>query len=693
MIDKKFLKITDKAITAINEGRLSSAFPLLRQAADAVGSAELPADIDKLEKRYFYFLRFLGESNGDFSPEKDIRELSDSAMELVGKAFEAAYRQAGDNPVGAQLRFESLRPEETFESVVSDFLSELSRLRKDTGALTDTRSRATLERLGNDIFKRIWAAQVISEDMERLIESLILDSSVPAYFREQIVSAVGLGTETHNGRRRIMILHEAMKSDNKRIAMNAEIWLALATVLTSFRYPAGRLPHAEEIYHAAVRSILPVDRTMMPDLMSLGRSMTEKNLENPDLSGKDYEAIHKIFEAQSRGEDIFGGMLGHIRNQPFFSDIANWFLPFHSDHSALADIVDGEGAVVADLMDSMPTLNDGDKYGLMLSLSMMPAQLRSSQLSVMAETLHRLSGTDEFRQALEESKLTDKMLIGQITGNIHRFLTENKDGRASKSATYINEIFYNLVKLLPDGADFSQERALIRKLSSTGHDSLAIDLFRHMPVESDSETLAAVALSTERINLTDEAQVLYRLALGRDGENLDALAGLARLRFKRHDYATVIALLEAKEDSIADKPDLLRTLGLAYLRSGDHEKALATFHNLDYILNDGESKALIASALTASGDLENADIYFLGALESITSPELYIRRGIHLWLSGNRNEALDFFGKAANALDSDMKAFVNELAIAAAEAHSPAFIRDMQLIPEILNYRKSENNN
>ncbi len=691
MIEKNFLKTIDKAVQAIIEGRLSEAFVLLRTVVAEADASGLAADIDKLEKRYYYFLRFVGESSGDFSPEKDLRDISDAAMELVGRAVAAAYVKSGDSAIGAQLRFERLRPEDTFESVVSDFLSELARLRKDISAITDTRSRSALERLGNDIFKRIWAAQVVSEDMARLVESLILDNSVPSYFREQMVSAVGLGADIHNACRRIAILRQAMTSENHRIALNAEIWLAIVTVLTGLRFECGALPHIEQIYHAAIRAILPIDRPAMPDLMNLGRSMSDKSFENPELSGKDYEAIHKIYEAQARGEDVFGGMLSHMRNFPFFADIANWFMPFHSDNSVLADIVDGEGAAVAELMESVPALNDADKYALMLSLSMMPENLRKTQLTAMVDGLHRLSGTEEFRRALEESKLTDTMLIGQITGNIHRFMTENKDGRELRPATFINDIFYNLAKLLPENADFSQEREMVRKLSASKRDSLAIDLFRHLPAENDAETLAAAALSAERKNLQEEAQILYRLALGDDGENIQALAGLARIRFNRHDYVTAVALLEPKEDLIAGNPELLRILGLSYLRTGNAAKSLAVFHNLDYIANDGESKVLVATAMTAEGDLENADIYFLGALESVGSTEAYIRRGIHLWLSGNRDEAVDFFRKAYNALVADNKRFMSELHTAAREINSEKFNRELPLVPEIIKYRIREN--
>ncbi len=75
MIEKNFLKTIDKAVQAIIEGRLSEAFVLLRTVVAEADASGLAADIDKLEKRYYYFLRFVGESSGDFSPEKDLRDI------------------------------------------------------------------------------------------------------------------------------------------------------------------------------------------------------------------------------------------------------------------------------------------------------------------------------------------------------------------------------------------------------------------------------------------------------------------------------------------------------------------------------------------------------------------------------------------------------------------------------------------
>lgn len=690
MTDSLLFRNIDKAVQSVFRGNLSEAFAQMKEAAASGGYSELVPEIDNLEKRYYYFLRFLSESDGNFSPEKDLSDISEAALELVGKILAKAYAASDKGAIGTQLRFEQLRPEENFESVVSDFLSELSRLRKDISAITDTRSRATLDRLGNDIFKRIWAAQVVSEDMERLVESLVMDSEVPSYFRELFVSATGLGATGYNSRRRIAILNSALKSDSHRVALNAEVWLAFAMSASGFRYKADKMPHVENIYHAAIRAIMPVNRPDMTELMNLGRSMADKSPTNPDLSGKEYEAIHKIFEAQNRGEDIFGGMLSHVRTMPFFANIANWFIPFHSDNSAIADIVDGEGAAVAELMESIPTLNDADKYGLMLSLSLMPEQLRKTQLTAMVDGLHNMSGTEEFRRALEESKLTDTMLIGQITGNIHRFFTENKDGRELKSATMINNIFYGIARQLPDETDFAEERSLVCGLAEAGRYNLAIDLFRHLPIsfrDADAATLAAAALSAEKLNITHEAIDLYRLALKQDADNIAALTGLARIFAVANDYYSVAALLGQKEELTADNPELLRLLGTAYLRTGNAAQALSVFQNLDYLTNDTEAKALIACAMTATGDLENADIYFIAALENVGSSDLFIRRGIHLWLSGDRKEALSFFVKAFEAGGAKMPEFVNELQIAANEINSDKFMRDLPTIPEIIKYR------
>ena len=60
-----------------------------------------------------------------------------------------------------------------------------------------------------------------------------------------------------------------------------------------------------------------------------------------------FDAIKGFMEAQANGDDVYMDTLGHMRQFPFFHNVANWFLPFHTSHSELADVTDGEGAAIA----------------------------------------------------------------------------------------------------------------------------------------------------------------------------------------------------------------------------------------------------------------------------------------------------------------------------------------------------------
>lgn len=457
-MNNQILSLLSAAREGLASGaRLAPVFDSLRQAAALVADPSLAAEVRSAESRYFYLLRFLSENSSPFDPTADVDAIRKTAARIMAKIQTSANQTDSTSIKGSQLRFQARRPEENIESLVSDYIAELERLRADTAALTDSRRRQTLERIGADIFKRLWASDPYTDDEVRLLETVLLDATFPAYFRESLVHAIGLGAENYPSAWRAALLESAMGADSRRIAIAAEVWRALLALKTGEKV---QLPHLPEIYHAAVRAAVPFEAAAMPDLMELGRRMQQNPLERPDLSAADYEAVKRFADSQGRGDDVFANSLGRMRHFPFFNDMANWFLPFHSDHSALADIFDGEGAAVAELIEKMPVLTDGDKYALVLSMAMMPASMRSKALGSMVDTLYAMSDSEEFREALAASAPTDKLLVALNITTIKRFYMQNAEGRRMVEPSWLVDTARAMAALLPEGfGDVAEELA------------------------------------------------------------------------------------------------------------------------------------------------------------------------------------------------------------------------------------------
>lgn len=692
MNDNTLSFILDKTTDAIaGNDPLGNVFSGLREAAAILGDKDLSLRIKALETRYFYLLRFVEQSDGSFSASADTDGIRRDLETVLAFAINLAHEADTTAVKGPQLRFQRRRPEENIETLVSDFLSEQDRLRTDPLALTDSHARAKLEQLASDIFKRIWATDPLQPDEEKLIETLINDKNIPAYYREHIVHAIGLGIERNMQPWRMNLLENAMTNANCRISVAAEIWLVLAVALSGRKtVPATPLPHIADIYHAFVRTLTPAANPGMGNLMSLGRKMQDNPLDVPDISTDEYESIRRFSEAQSRGEDVFAATLGRMRQFPFFNDMANWFLPFHSDHSALADIVDGEGAAVADIIERMPVVTDGDKFALVLSMSMMPAEMRARSLSAMVDNIRQMSDSEEFRQAMESAKPTETMIVGQCVATLNRFFTGNADGKRMTLANDTKNIVRNMLHLLPeDFGDYTLELDAIDNLSKHHEYHAAMDIYSLLPenVNVGAETLCNLALASAKLGKPDETAKFYRMALDNTPDSLRAIIGLARLNAADGNESANIALMEPFVADNADNQDYLLLLGSAYLAARQTDKAVEIFHNLDYISDSNVAKAPLAWALTLAGDYDNAALFFADALQENTSPELFVRNGIRLWLSGDRHDALQMFESAAGAYSgNDFAAYLRQLISATGNAGIKA---DLHLAAEIIRYRKA----
>lgn len=670
---------------------LACCFDNLRHAADLLGTPSLKKEIDDTESRYYYLLHFVGQ-NGNFTADKDVDEIRRATGILLEKAFGLMHESDTTSLKGSQLRYQRRRPEENLESLVSDLLSEQDRLRTDPLALTDSRANTKLEQIATDIFKRIWASDPVSADEERLLDTLIRDKTLPFHFRMHIVHAIGLGMERHIQSWRLRLLKSAMESENKRIAIGAEIWTVLAIAMSESEGKSTTdtaLPHIADIYHALVRATAPVSDEL-PNLMSMGRRMKDNPLGDPDLSPDEYEAIRRVQEAQTRGEDVFAATLGRMRQFPFFHESANWFLPFHSSHSALAEIVDGEGAAIADMIERIPVLTDADKYTMVLSIAAMPSAMRSRALAGMVDSIRKVSDSDEFREALSASEPTEKMIIGQTVTTICRYLTDNSEGRRHDVATVLRNAANSILHLLPDDIDNSEEYSLINDLCHRHEYQAALDTYASTAKSGTepAETLCALGNASRAVGKLSEAYDFYGEALRRDPSDADALLGIARINKQEGRQKLNVSLLSPYAAEYADHIVFQKMLGNAYIADGNIEKAIETFHHLDYISNDTAAKEPLAWTLTLVGDYDNAAIFFEEAAGGDVSENFLIKKGIMQWLSGDRRAALDTLAQVrGKTTQSVFETSFGSLSAATGDAGIKA---GLMLAPEIIRYRSKQ---
>lgn len=683
---EKMNQITKEAIKSaracLEQGLLAEAFSYL-----AVGvkiDSRLARDADALEGRYFYMLRFLSSNNDVPDLEQILRAVYKEFDNILSRLEMAVIADEDQGPLGAQLRYMALRPEETLESLVSDYLAELEAVRTDTAALTDTTRRSGLERLASDIFMRIWAELPKIDDSVGLVESLLIDETVPVYDRALWTAAIGLVNLQHfTVERARMLVRVYAGADNDRLAAVALVWNVITINYNLPEFEPGQFNEVKtDIFPeydpadigAAVtelaRSLGTEDfarkfkETIEPELRDLGRAVSEKfsNI-NPekademlmdpewlssDMGTKGFDSLKNFTEAQQSGADVFMTSLGKMRMFPFFSNMSNWFLPFHTANSALAPVVDGEGAAIADTVSNMPMICDSDKYALLLSLAATPESLRAKAMEAMTAQIYNASQMPGYQEAFGSVMNSDRRtLVTSYVHNLYRFFTQFHKGKEFPNPLAAEPT----IDLFSDFINFEDCKENIATVAdilfASKHYASAFAWYQELEADRklDNARRRKMVFAAE-MSHRYLAVEMYKALLDIDPSDLWAAMRLASCMLGDDNAVGAYTVLEPFQPNNSDNKELLRLLATAYMRAGKYAEALDTLHNLDYLLNEGDcsAKGDIAWAMALCGDIAGA----LKVYEtSDDTPLTQARRALVMWLGGERRACLEIMATLA----------------------------------------------
>lgn len=659
-------------VTHITESNdFAPAFKILREWYYKLDSG-IAAQIDELENRFFYFLRFIADGNTG-----DVSEFRNKMLDIVRQVC-VAERRGRNDACGAQLRFESLRPEESLESLVSDYLAEAHRLRTDTAALTSAQCRARLDRLAADIFNRLWVSAWLSDDVFRLLDSIIDDDDVSPVHRELWINGIGLALlelpgyafECGDMQPFVELLIHARDSHNRRISVAAFAWLFFTVYFSQSRHV--RVPIAdiakkladdplmscmfEQMVHT-YRGLAEYDDEAGADLQSDMASFMSKLKFGPDglpdpgsLDAADIERLQSMIAGQSKGGDFFAGLLGKNRDFPFFANLANWFLPFDASHSSLADLTDGEGAAVADMLKDGVALADSDKYAMLLSLCAAPASMRNMMVSNMVDALMSIRNTPEF-DALANGGFqeSDEMLLANFMHGIARFIKNYKGIKEMMLYEFVDEeldffgflSFDNFHDLCLNAARVALHSGYrfyaLHNLRDYADERLSKEDWLEIFKGRETELLPLVSCVKEGIIVDFDVIVAVFAYL------LDKLSELGR-EFDAYDEdLDYIAEELAGYDLVSgDYDDVIGLLARYYMKKHDYAKAEEMLHTLMYKKPESEREVCESLGIIAfeSGEPDHALRYLE---QSESNDRVLFYRAMSLWLLGRRREAVDVF--------------------------------------------------
>ena len=669
----------------IREGNLSEALADMRAFSEGNMNWELTTAIDSLSQNYNYMLRYVA-SGADDPGQADVYDgMVADALLLVDRLTRQAFTLENPTLYYSSLRSQSVRPGESVTSLANSYVAELRRLDDDFDSISDPKRTLKAETLLSQLFTRIWTAYPLSAEDLGTIEAMFDPSSslyVPTHARALIVSAVTLGLlEFYDTRRFVFLFSTYIGSDSATVRLRALVG-ALAAM---FRYRQRPVPKdvanafaaarehdswADDFTAAAVEFMRAsetdkisekMEKEVFPSLMKVDPEIRQKlqsgdfDLEslsegfNPEweekLSNSDVaRGLKEITEIQADGGDVFMGSFSHMKQYPFFNDIANWFLPFYESHSAVVSVDTLDGSL-GTLLSKMPILCDSDKFSTILSFDHIPDAQRQNLITALG------AQSEQMRAALNEvQKASDlqqrRNIINKYIQNLYRFF---KLFRRRNEFFPLFDHTPALLEVKPLQAAFDDET----RLSTIGE-----FYFRHKfwPQAAhifgmidkiavpDARRAQQLGFALECSGRNEEAISHYEEAELLDGGSMWTLRHLAGALRREGKPERAAQYYKRLAEQLPDDPNVALNLGYTLSEAGKNAEAEAQFHKAAYLMPDS-LRPLRGLAWTQflNRKFEQSAATYQRIVSQGPTPDDYLNAG-HLALAqGNVREAVNYY--------------------------------------------------
>lgn len=690
-----------KAVSLLLNRQIAEAMVILKQMVNLVASAELIDEFTHHAMTYRYVLQYF--TQGVIDPERDsvLNSMIESLLTLADRCHVEAV-----SPTSYDLFH--LRRNSGLNVNISDAFSTYIEQCDQLAEYKATDSNMPVSLLDNKektectIFNKIWSAFPTTENDDKAIRDAMKSSYIPDYFKSMIVSALTLGLICYYDSTKLLLLTEiysschnvevqvraivglliALDIHSKRTAMSKTVEIAIDSIGANAN--ASSDIQAVFLRLARSRNTDNVSKKMtdtIPDIMKTNPDLMNKikSRSNPtdisDLEGNPEwqqwledsgitKKMEELNELQTEGNDVFITTFSKLKSYPFFQTLSNWFMPFHTDHSALSGHAYLSSGIM-DLFSKAPFLCNSDKFSLALTMGSMP----ESQLKAMTQQFGAsASGFSESHDAPgdENDRKYRNAVADKYIHDLYRFFKLFSRHKEFKpifdSKFHLEEIpFTGKYIIESDSMNIVAEYYL-----KSGFHNDAIHYYKLLlenSAEINPRIFQKLGFAYQNQGENDKAIDYYKkfeLACDTDLWNIKHMA-MAYRALKQWDKAIEYY---TKADAISpNKPGITLCLGHCLLEKGDINEALNKYFKVDFM--DGKSHKAwrpIAWCSFLINNFNQSAAYYKRIVEDDTpSAQDYLNYGHVLMCSGKITEAIDSYKRALNAHKSNTQLFTEAL--------------------------------
>lgn len=739
MINVQQIKARYQRICTLVSGRrVKDSLDVLGGMVGLSGYSDFFLQHEHLEHTYEQMLKYMLEGVQD--PERDqvYNKLLISILELADKVKnQLLEKDSGWHTY--TLKAEVDRQQELTGKNVIETMDDLSFKRELDEIIDEERVSpgATEERrrkLSMDIFKHLWLSNRYNEAENSLSAAILSCSEFLWHEKALFVSAMLLSGLRYWDEEKVHRIIDFAAEEEQEVSARALV----ALVILLYRYD-DRIEFYPNIIHRLkllkeelnlehsfekialqlirTRDTLEIGRKLQEDLipemaklkpkledklrMDDIREEMQKEDRNPDwqsvFSESDdlYKKVDEFMKLQMEGADVYMTTFAHLKQFPFFHELTNWLVPFHSENPDLSEVYGAKSEVFdpeifVEGLVKTPFLCNSDKYSFIFNIRYLPDDQKKMLSNAF---LMELEGLQEMiaDERITSGDFTKRTVFIQYIQDLYRFFkispfkNEFEDVFTGKLDLYKAWFVREIIE------DDSITRNIGEYLFEKNHYEEAIDIF-DLLLEKEPENrelLEKAGYCHQKEGHYKEAIKCYQRIGLTEEQNLWTLKNLGICFRNLNDYS---AALEAYQKAATLQPDdqtIESLIGYCNLKLGAYEQALKHYFKIEY-LNPGNQHILrpIAWCYFAQGDLEKADTYFKKVFQGKPGYYDYMNYGHLQWALGNKREAVELYIQSLKDVSFGMENFLKTM-----EEDQSLLVRnginrkDIPLMLDYLHYR------
>jgi tetratricopeptide (TPR) repeat protein len=710
MTDKEIKEYNDKICNLLAARELKPAFDSFEKLISSTGLGEYRDTLDNLEQNYRFMLKYTLEGIKDPERQKIYQRLLVSSFELAD-AINDNLKLKSSQTLEYQKKRGFVR---LFIPDLTAFLAQI----EEYSVQKELHSMFSEPNIHNSIFLKtdahfqkiftlfyhFWFTNKLKEEEIEFFRSFIQHGTFPYYEKALLITSLTLSLLRFFDENKITLLFECYEVEDVEISQRALIGLLIGLYHYDQRMPfyheiTGRLQilnedpgfkiNLENIILQFIRSkeTEKIQRILqdeiIPEMMKISPNLRNKfNLEgllsegfaddknpgwqeifkdSPGLMGK----MEELNEMQMEGADVFMSSFSMLKSFPFFSEIANWFIPFTPEHPELLKAtLNSEYAEFNSFLEMImksPMLCNSDKYSFCFSMQNITSDLKK----MMSESLKA-----EFDQA-EEIEKDESFLVhnrkaetvsGQYIRDLYRFfkLFPQREGFEDiftwRFDFHTKHAFAGLLY-----EDFGIQRNIAEFYFAKNYFQEAADIFELLLADNDdAEMLQKLAFCYQK-------QGDYKKALGyylrADLYDQNKIWNLKKIALCYRNLKKPAKALEFYLQATILEPENLSlhiSIGQCQMELHQYDEALKSYYKVEYLAAENNKIwRPIAWCCFLVGKLDQAEKYYNQLISETPDKYDLMNMGHVQWCLGNRKTALDLYKESINSPDNSEKEFMD----------------------------------